>query len=162
MQRFLVSAKASSRVLSRGFAQAAEAAPATQLTLNFVTPHTPIYTKKVVSQVIVPGAAGEFGLTAGHSPIISELKPGVVTVIHAGGESEKFFISGGFAINGANSVAEVTTPEAVPIGDLDESAIRAGLEESKRNLASATAGSAAAAISMDTYAAMLLAVGKAL
>jgi hypothetical protein len=84
MQRFLVSAKASSRVLSRGFAQAAEAAPATQLTLNFVTPHTPIYTKKVVSQVIVPGAAGEFGLTAGHSPIISELKPGVVTVIHAG------------------------------------------------------------------------------
>lgn len=84
MQRFLVSAKASSRVLSRGFAQAAEAAPATQLTLNFVTPHTPIYTKKVVSQVIVPGAAGEFGLTAGHSPIISELKPGVVTVVHAG------------------------------------------------------------------------------
>jgi F0F1-type ATP synthase epsilon subunit len=62
-------------------------------------------------------------------------------------------------------VAEVTTPEAVPIGDLDESAIRAGLEESKRNLASATAGSAAAAvaqISIDTYAAMLLAVGKAL
>ncbi len=62
-------------------------------------------------------------------------------------------------------MAEVTTPEAVPIGDLDESAIRAGLEESKRNLASATAGSAAAAvaqISIDTYAAMLLAVGKAL
>lgn len=83
MQRFVVSAKASSRVLNRGFAQAA-APSASQLTLNFTTPHSPVYTKKAVSQVIVPGAAGEFGLTAGHSPIISELKPGVVTVIHTG------------------------------------------------------------------------------
>lgn len=57
----------------------------------------------------------------------------------------------------------MTTPEAVPIGDLDENAIRAGLEESKRNLASAGAGtpaSAVAQISIDTYSAMLLAVGK--
>ncbi len=58
---------------------------------------------------------------------------------------------------------EVTSPEAVPIGDLDEAAIRAGMDAAKRDLSSATAGSAAAAvaqISIDTFAAMLLAVGK--
>jgi hypothetical protein len=67
-------------------AQAAASAPETaaQLTLNFSTPHTPVYTKKTVDKVVLPGAAGEYGVTAGHSPIISELKPGVVSVIHLG------------------------------------------------------------------------------
>ena len=65
-------------------AAAAQEAAATQLTLNLTTPHTTLYTKKVVSQVILPGSAGEYGVTAGHSPIISELKPGVVSVVHVG------------------------------------------------------------------------------
>ena len=33
-------------------------------------------------QVIIPGSAGEYGVTAGHSPIVAELKPGVVQVLH--------------------------------------------------------------------------------
>ncbi len=65
------------------YAEAAAQA-STKLTLNFTTPHAPIYTKKEVDQVVLPGAAGEYGITAGHSPIISELKPGVVSVIHVG------------------------------------------------------------------------------
>ncbi|RYY86731.1 F0F1 ATP synthase subunit epsilon, partial [archaeon] len=74
------------KVAQRGFAAAATEAsgPAAQLVLNFTTPHQPLYNKKVVEQVILPGAAGEYGVTANHSPVISELRPGVVTVIHAG------------------------------------------------------------------------------
>lgn len=53
-----------------------------ELLLNFTTPHAPVYTKKVVDKVILPGVAGEYGITAGHSPIISELRPGVVSVVH--------------------------------------------------------------------------------
>jgi F-type H+-transporting ATPase subunit delta len=60
----------------------AEAAASNQLTLNFTTPHTPVYTKKLIDKVMLPGTAGEYGVTAGHSPIISELKPGVVSVVH--------------------------------------------------------------------------------
>jgi F-type H+-transporting ATPase subunit delta len=67
---------------TRSFAEAAAASA--QLTLNFSTPHTPIHVKKTVDKVILPGAAGEYGVTAGHSPIISELKPGVVQVVHVG------------------------------------------------------------------------------
>ena len=69
--------------LVRAFSTPAAAA-STQLTLNFTTPSNPIHVKKVVDKVIVPGAAGEYGVTAGHSPIISELKPGVVQVVHLG------------------------------------------------------------------------------
>ena len=57
---------------------------AAQLHLNFTTPHTSVHVKKVVSQVILPGLAGDYGITAGHAPIISELRPGVVSVIHVG------------------------------------------------------------------------------
>jgi F0F1-type ATP synthase epsilon subunit len=89
----------------RSFAAPAEAAgSSSQLTLNFSTPHTPIHVKKTVSQVILPGGNGEYGVTAGHSPIISELKPGIVTVIHTGGETEKFFVPGGFALTHPTSV----------------------------------------------------------
>jgi hypothetical protein len=68
----------------RAFAAPVEAVASAQLTLNFNTPHAPVYKQKVVESVILPGSAGEYGVTANHSPIISELRPGVVTVLHSG------------------------------------------------------------------------------
>lgn len=80
--RFLVN---STRIISRRMATAAAAeGAAAQLTLNFTTPHAPVYHKKIVDKVMLPGAAGEYGVTAGHSALISELQPGVVTVVHLG------------------------------------------------------------------------------
>lgn len=32
--------------------------------------------------MIIPGSEGEYGVTVGHSPIVSELKPGVLQVLH--------------------------------------------------------------------------------
>ena len=64
----------------------AEAAPASAsaLILNFTSPHTTLYSNKVVDLVVLPGEGGEYGVTKGHSPIISQLKPGVVSVHHVG------------------------------------------------------------------------------
>ena len=62
-------------------AAAAAVAPST-MTINFCAPHLPIYTNKTVDKVILPGESGEYGVTVGHSPIISQLKPGVVSVVH--------------------------------------------------------------------------------
>ncbi len=59
-----------------------DAAPATSMTLNLSTPHENIYSGKTVDKVLLPGENGEYGVTVGHSPIISQLKPGVVSVIH--------------------------------------------------------------------------------
>ena len=58
------------------------AATSSSLVINFTTPHAPVFSDKVVDKVILPGEDGDYGVTAGHSPIISQLKPGVVTVIH--------------------------------------------------------------------------------
>lgn len=35
-----------------------------------------------VASVKIPGVDGEYGVTAGHTPIISQLKPGVVAIQH--------------------------------------------------------------------------------
>ena len=66
------------------FAEKVEAVSATSqdLVLNFTTPHQPIYSKKVIDKIMLPGESGEYGVTANHSPVISQLAPGVVTVIH--------------------------------------------------------------------------------
>lgn len=63
---------------------ATEGSGASAMKLSLCTPHETIYHDKVIDKVILPGEQGEYGVTVGHSPIISQLKPGVVSVIHEG------------------------------------------------------------------------------
>lgn len=81
-----------------------EAAGAGKMTLNFNLPHETIYSNVQVDQVIVPGAAGEYGVTADHVPVVAQLKPGVLQIFHDQGEPEKFFVAGGFSLTHTNSV----------------------------------------------------------
>lgn len=47
-------------------------------------------------QVVVPGADGDFAVLAGHAPVISTLRPGVLDVT-AGGGKKRLFVKSGFA-----------------------------------------------------------------
>src|SRR5690606_19584400 len=49
------------------------------------------------SMVVVPGAAGEFGVMAGHIPLLSSLRAGVVAIHLPSGEVKRAFVTGGFA-----------------------------------------------------------------
>ena len=64
--------------------RAADEAAASAMTINFCTPHMPMFVDTVVDKIMIPGESGEYGITAGHSPLISQLKPGVVSVVHVG------------------------------------------------------------------------------
>lgn len=79
MQRAIVTS-AKRAYSSSARVMAAEAA--TSLQINFSTPHQNIFKKKAVNQVILPGEKGEFSVSLGHSALISQLKPGVVSVYH--------------------------------------------------------------------------------
>ena len=130
------------------------------LTLNFCTPHTPIYTNKVVDTVLVPGDDGEFGVMANLTPTITQLSPGVVTVVHTGGESEKYFVSGGFAIIDESSTANVSCAEAIPLSDFDEAAVKSGYAEATKAAASADEEEKVEGlIQQSTYAAIARAIG---
>ena len=57
--------------------------------------------------------------------MINQLQPGMVTVVHTSGESEKFFVSGGFAVTGAEGT-NVSCPEAYPLSEFDPAVVKSG------------------------------------
>ena len=73
--------------------------------LNFNLPTEKVYSETPVSQVIVPGSAGEYGVTADHVPVVAQLKAGVLQIFHdSSSDPEKYFVPGGFSLTHANSV----------------------------------------------------------
>ena len=112
-----------------------------------MTPHATVFERAVASMVTVNGSAGYFGITAAHVPIVSELRPGLVTVhdVVKGGEDKTprtvhLFASGGFVFVHADSTCDVTALECVDVKDLDPQAVRDGLEAAQKALASAAEG----------------------
>lgn len=81
-----------SQVVKRGYGtsviRCAEAsAPgsaAPTVTLNLCTPHQPIYVKKAVNGVLLPGEGGYFGILPNKGAVIAQLKPGQMTIYHVG------------------------------------------------------------------------------
>jgi F-type H+-transporting ATPase subunit epsilon len=49
-----------------------------------------------VDQVDIPGVEGDFGVLAGHAPVIAAIRPGILTVF-VGGTQEKIIVTGGVA-----------------------------------------------------------------
>ena len=64
-----------------------------------------------VDQVDIPGVEGDFGVLAGHAPVIAAVRPGILTVI-AGGSKQKIIVLGGVAEvseSGLTLLADVAT-----------------------------------------------------
>ncbi|MBR0824635.1 F0F1 ATP synthase subunit epsilon [Bradyrhizobium manausense] len=49
-----------------------------------------------VDQVDIPGYEGDFGVLAGHAPVVAAMRPGILTII-AGGQKQKVIVLGGLA-----------------------------------------------------------------
>jgi F-type H+-transporting ATPase subunit epsilon len=49
-----------------------------------------------VDQVDVPGVEGDFGVLAGHAPVVAAVRPGILT-INTGGSRQKMIVLGGLA-----------------------------------------------------------------
>ena len=79
-----------------------------------------------VEQVDVPGAEGDFGVLAGHAPLIAALRPGILTIREAGG-AKRLYVRDGFAeVNslGLTVLAESATPvEELDSGELQNAQI---------------------------------------
>jgi F-type H+-transporting ATPase subunit epsilon len=49
-----------------------------------------------VDQVDIPGVEGDFGVLAGHAPVVAAIRPGILTVF-SGSKQEKIIVTGGVA-----------------------------------------------------------------
>ena len=52
---------------------------------------------KEVTMVVIPGIDGDIGVLSNHAPLLTLLRPGVVTVYEEAKVLVKFFVNGGFA-----------------------------------------------------------------
>jgi F-type H+-transporting ATPase subunit epsilon len=75
-----------------------------------------------VDQVDVPGAEGDFGVLAGHAPLISLIRPGIMTV-YAGGDQTRLVVLGGFAEVGPDGLT-VLADVATTVDDVDRAALQ--------------------------------------
>src|SRR5215213_2735882 len=93
-----------------------------------------------VDQVDVPGAEGDFGVLAGHAPLIALLQPGLMTV-YVGGEQTRLVVLGGFAEVGPDGLT-VLADVAASVEDLDRASLQAQIAEMETGIKEMTQGSA--------------------
>jgi F-type H+-transporting ATPase subunit epsilon len=84
------------------------------------------------TEVRIPGADGDMTAMEGHSPTITTLRPGVLSVIHGGGTDE-YVVTGGFAEITADTVS-VLAESALPKAEVTQEAYDAMIAEAKAAL----------------------------
>ena len=89
-----------------------------------------------VDQVDVPGSEGDFGVLAHHAPVMTALRPGVLTIQSQGKPGEKFFVRGGFAEVTAQGLT-VLAEEAMPLAELDRAALDQRIRNAEEDVADA-------------------------
>ncbi|MBV8061390.1 MAG: ATP synthase F1 subunit epsilon [Alphaproteobacteria bacterium] len=95
----------------------------TAFQLELVSPEKLLLSKPVV-MVTLPGGEGDYGVLAGHAPMITTLRPGVINVYESDETtiSERLFVSGGFAEVSATRCA-ILAEEAVAVSSIDRAAV---------------------------------------
>jgi F-type H+-transporting ATPase subunit epsilon len=92
-----------------------------------------------VDQVDIPGSEGDFGVLAGHAPVVATIRPGIMTV-YAGGKEEKIVVLGGLAEISAKGLT-VLADVATSVEDLDRQALARNIAEMEANIARLAEGS---------------------
>ena len=104
--------------------------------LDIVTPLGRVF-KGDITEATFPGSEGEFGVLDGHSPLVTNLRPGVITIKKPDGKKEIIAINWGYVEVTPDHV-NVLVDGAVPIAGPDESSIAQAIEKAKQLLKDAT------------------------
>jgi len=80
----------------------------------------------LVEMVVAHGNLGDLGIAPGHAPLITNLKPGPITLTKQGGTQEVYYISGGFL--------EVQPNMVKVLADLDEAQAQEALKAAENAL----------------------------
>ena len=85
-----------------------------------------------VKSVVAPGSEGQFTVLKDHAPLMTTLKPGVVTIV-GDGASEKLFVRGGFADVNASGFT-ILAEEAVPVAELNATKLDADIKDAREDV----------------------------
>ncbi|MFL6838004.1 MAG: F0F1 ATP synthase subunit epsilon [Bradyrhizobium sp.] len=86
-----------------------------------------------VNQVDVPGVEGDFGVLAGHAPVVAAVRPGILTIT-TGDTHQKMIVLGGLAEVSDNRLT-VLADVATSIRELDRAQFAERIAEMEEKLA---------------------------
>jgi F-type H+-transporting ATPase subunit epsilon len=105
------------------------------LHFEFVSPETVLFSGEV-DQVDLPGAEGDLGILEGHAPMVTPLRPGIVTIFRGSGR-EPVVVTGGFAEVGPGGLT-ILADRAVARADFDTATLAAEIKDAEEDVADAT------------------------
>ena len=98
---------------------------------DLVSPEKLAYSGEV-DQVDVPGVEGDFGVLAGHAPVVAVIRPGILTVT-VGGKHEKIIVLGGLAEVSEKGLT-VLADTATSVAELDRAAFADKISDMEEGL----------------------------
>jgi F-type H+-transporting ATPase subunit epsilon len=105
------------------------------LHFEFVSPETVLFSGDV-DQVDLPGAEGDMGILAGHAPLVTTLRPGIVTIFRDG-KKEPVVVIGGFAEVSPAGLT-VLADKAVARDDFDMAVLAGEIKDAEEDVADCT------------------------
>jgi F-type H+-transporting ATPase subunit epsilon len=106
-----------------------------ELHFEFVSPERVLFSGEV-DQVDLPGAEGDMGILAGHAPLVTALRPGIVTIFR-GGAREPVVVIGGFAEVSPAGLT-ILADRAMPRDGFDTAMLASEIKDAEEDVADAT------------------------
>ena len=105
-------------------------------TFELVSPEKLLFSGDV-EEVVIPGTEGDFAVLKDHAPVISALRPGVLSYKDAKGDKQTLFVRGGFADVSANGLI-VLAEQAVPLAEMNDERFAHEVKLARDELAAAS------------------------
>lgn len=106
-------------------------------TLTIVSAENKIFEGEVKS-VQATGIEGELGILAGHTPLLTAIKPGIVKFTYKDGIEEVVYVSGGF-LEVQPNIVTVLADVAIRGSELDEERILRAKKQAEDNIVAKSA-----------------------
>ncbi|TWG98969.1 F-type H+-transporting ATPase subunit epsilon [Mesorhizobium sp. J18] len=86
-----------------------------------------------VEYVVIPGTEGEMTVMVNHAPVMTTIKPGVVTVKFMSGQEERYVVFGGFA-DILPDTCTLLAESAVRVADIDRADLARRIQEAREDV----------------------------
>jgi F-type H+-transporting ATPase subunit epsilon len=102
---------------------------------ELVSPERLLLSEDVV-EVVVPGSEGEMTVMARHAPVMTSVKPGVVSVKTAAGSTDRYVVFGGFA-DVLPETLTILAESAVAVKDIDREDLAQRIKNAREDITDA-------------------------
>lgn len=105
---------------------------ADKLAFELVSPERLLLSSQA-GMVTVPGSEGEMGVLAGHAPVLSTLRSGVISVQDDGRVTRRFFVRGGF-VEVTQAGLTILSEEAVDLAEISRDQLLQDIRDAEEDI----------------------------